>query len=171
MDEPIADAARGILDGHMVLSRDLAAKNHYPCIDINQSVSRLFSGICSSEQKLAAGKLREVLARYAEAEDLINIGAYAKGSNPKIDYAIWLQFGTCPDELKRILSIHDFKTERQSTKGWNTDGPLANENWFKPETLGDTILVFKYSKDQYGNGQIIYSSLDSTKVFCIDTYD
>ena len=88
MDEPIADAARGILDGHMVLSRDLAAKNHYPCIDINQSVSRLFSVICGPDQKTAAGKLREVLARYSEAEDLINIGAYAKGSNPKIDNAI-----------------------------------------------------------------------------------
>lgn len=88
MDEPIADAARGILDGHMILSRDLAAKNHYPCIDVSNSVSRLFSTICSSEHKKAAGKLREVLARYAEAEDLINIGAYVKGSNPKIDYAI-----------------------------------------------------------------------------------
>jgi flagellum-specific ATP synthase len=88
MDEPIADAARGILDGHMVLSRDLAAKNHYPCIDVSQSVSRLFSVINTSEHKTAAGKLREVLARYNEAEDLINIGAYAKGSNPKIDYAV-----------------------------------------------------------------------------------
>ncbi len=88
MDEPIADAARGILDGHMVLSRDLAAKNHYPCIDVSQSVSRLFSVINKSEHKAAAGKLREVLARYNEAEDLINIGAYAKGSNPKIDYAV-----------------------------------------------------------------------------------
>ena len=72
----------------MILSRDLAAKNHYPCIDVSNSVSRLFSTICSSEHKKAAGKLREVLARYAEAEDLINIGAYVKGSNPKIDYAI-----------------------------------------------------------------------------------
>lgn len=88
MDEPIADAARGILDGHMILSRDLAAKNHYPCIDVSNSVSRLFSAICSSDHKKAAGKLREVLARYAEAEDLINIGAYVKGSNPKIDYAV-----------------------------------------------------------------------------------
>ncbi len=88
MDEPIADAARGILDGHMILSRDLAAKNHYPCIDISNSVSRLFSSICSKEHKIAAGKLREVLARYNEAEDLINIGAYVKGSNPKIDYAV-----------------------------------------------------------------------------------
>ncbi len=88
MDEPIADAARGILDGHMVLSRDLAAKNHYPCIDVSMSVSRLFSVICEKDHKKAAGQLREVLARYTEAEDLINIGAYVKGSNPKIDYAV-----------------------------------------------------------------------------------
>lgn len=88
MDEPIADAARGILDGHMVLSRDLAAKNHYPCIDIGHSVSRLFSSINSQPHQKAAGKFREVLARYTEAEDLINIGAYVKGSNPKIDESI-----------------------------------------------------------------------------------
>lgn len=88
MDEPIADAARGILDGHVVLSRDLAAKNHYPCIDVGHSVSRLFSAITSDDHKSAAGTLREVLARYTEAEDLINIGAYVKGSNAKIDNAI-----------------------------------------------------------------------------------
>lgn len=88
MDEPVADAARGILDGHMVLNRDLAAKNHYPCIDIGQSVSRLFSSIAESKHKKAAGQLREALAKYTEAEDLINIGAYVKGSNPKIDYAV-----------------------------------------------------------------------------------
>ena len=88
MDEPVADAARGILDGHIVLSRDLAAKNHYPCLDIGHSVSRLFSTIASREHQDAAGQLREVLARYREAEDLINIGAYVKGSNPKIDFAI-----------------------------------------------------------------------------------
>ena len=88
MDEPIADAARGILDGHMVLSRDLAAKNLYPCIDIGHSVSRLFSSINTPDHQALSGKLREVLARYVEAEDLINIGAYVKGSNAKIDYAI-----------------------------------------------------------------------------------
>jgi len=88
MDEPIADAARGILDGHILLSRDLAAKNHYPCIDVGHSVSRLFSAINDEKHQRAAGQLREVLARYNEAEDLINIGAYVKGSNPKIDAAI-----------------------------------------------------------------------------------
>ena len=88
MDEPIADASRGILDGHMVLSRDLAAKNHYPCIDVGHSVSRLFTVITKENHQKAAGQLREVLARYHEAEDLINIGAYVKGSNPKIDHAV-----------------------------------------------------------------------------------
>ena len=88
MDEPIADAARGILDGHLALSRDLAAKNHYPCIDVGHSVSRLFPAISSKGHQKSAGKMREILARYHEAEDLINIGAYVKGSNPKIDEAI-----------------------------------------------------------------------------------
>lgn len=87
-DEPIADATRGILDGHIMLSRDLAAKNHYPCIEIGHSVSRLFSSINTKEHQASAAKLREVLAKYTEAEDLINIGAYVEGSNPKIDYAV-----------------------------------------------------------------------------------
>jgi flagellum-specific ATP synthase len=88
MNEPIADHSRSILDGHIMLSRDLAARNHYPAIDVPHSVSRLMTNLVSDEHKQAAGKLREVLARYSEAEDLINIGAYVKGSNPKIDYAL-----------------------------------------------------------------------------------
>jgi flagellum-specific ATP synthase len=88
MNEPIADHSRSILDGHIVLSRDLAARNHYPAIDVPHSVSRLMTNLVSDEHKAAAGKLREVLARYTEAEDLINIGAYVKGSNPKIDFAL-----------------------------------------------------------------------------------
>jgi flagellum-specific ATP synthase len=87
-NEPIADHSRSILDGHIILSRDLAARNHYPAINVPQSVSRLMVNLVSDEQKETAGKLREVLARYTEAEDLINIGAYVKGSNPKIDYAL-----------------------------------------------------------------------------------
>ena len=87
-NEPIADQSRSILDGHIILSRSLAAKNHYPAIEVMNSVSRIMSNLVSDEHKEAAGKLREVLARYTEAEDLINIGAYVKGSNPKIDNAI-----------------------------------------------------------------------------------
>jgi flagellum-specific ATP synthase len=96
-NEPIADHARSILDGHIVLSRDLAARNHYPAIDVPHSVSRIMTNLVSDEHKAAAGKLREVLARYSEAEDLINIGAYVKGSNPKIDYA-----------LTKIDQVNDF---------------------------------------------------------------
>lgn len=87
-NEPITDTARGILDGHIVLSRKLGHKNHYPAIDVLASISRCMSSIASSEHKQAAGKLRNVLATYSEAEDLINIGAYKKGSNREIDYSI-----------------------------------------------------------------------------------
>jgi flagellum-specific ATP synthase len=88
MTEPIADATRSILDGHIVLSRDIAAKNHYPAIDILNSTSRVMRDIISPRHLELAGRARNVLATYAEAEDLINIGAYVKGSNPRIDYAI-----------------------------------------------------------------------------------
>jgi flagellum-specific ATP synthase len=88
LTEPVADSVRSILDGHIVLSRAMAAKNHFPAIDVLNSTSRVMRDIVSTRHLELAGKAREVLARYAEAEDLINIGAYVKGSNPKIDYAI-----------------------------------------------------------------------------------
>ncbi|MBD5540510.1 MAG: flagellar protein export ATPase FliI [Lachnospiraceae bacterium] len=87
-NEPITDTARSILDGHIMLNRKLAHKNHYPAIDVLQSISRCMSQIAEPEHKQAAGKLKNVLATYSDAEDLINIGAYKKGSNPDIDYAI-----------------------------------------------------------------------------------
>ena len=88
MNEPITDTARSILDGHIMLDRKLAHKNHYPAIDVLQSISRVMSAIVTKEHKAQAGRLRNVLATYSEAEDLINIGAYKNGSNPDIDYAI-----------------------------------------------------------------------------------
>ncbi len=87
-NEPITDTARGILDGHIMLTRKMANKNHYPAIDVLQSISRVMSSIVTAEHKNAAGKLKNVLATYMEAEDLINIGAYKNGSNKNIDYAI-----------------------------------------------------------------------------------
>lgn len=87
-NEPITDTARSILDGHIMLDRRLAHKNHYPAIDVLQSISRVMSTIIDDEHKEAAGKLKNVMATYQEAEDLINIGAYKKGSNSNIDYAI-----------------------------------------------------------------------------------
>ena len=88
MNEPIADAVRGILDGHIVLSRKLANRNHFPAIDVQQSFSRLAKEIIPQEQDMLAGEFRNALATYEKSEDLINIGAYAKGSNPEIDRAI-----------------------------------------------------------------------------------
>lgn len=88
MTEPVADSVRSILDGHIVLSRDIAARNHYPAIDILNSASRVMRDIISPRHLELAGRARNVLATYNEAEDLINIGAYSKGSNPKIDYSI-----------------------------------------------------------------------------------
>ncbi len=87
MNEPVADTVRGILDGHVVLSRSLAHKSHYPAVDLLQSISRVMPQITSSEQRDSAEHLRELLATYKSAEDLINIGAYTDGSNPMIDKA------------------------------------------------------------------------------------
>lgn len=87
-NEPIADAVRGILDGHIVLSRSLAAQNHYPAIDILNSISRLMSEIADEDHKKAASFARDMMATYKDSEDLINIGAYVKGSNEKVDLSI-----------------------------------------------------------------------------------
>ncbi len=87
-NEPIADTVRGILDGHIVLSRKLANANHYPAIDVNASISRLMSSIVTQEHKKLAGRLRDLYSLYIQNEDLISIGAYKAGSNPRLDYAI-----------------------------------------------------------------------------------
>ncbi len=87
-NEPITDTARSILDGHIMLTRKLANRNHYPAIDVLQSISRCMSMIADRDHKQAAGKLKNIMATYNEAEDLINIGAYKKGSNANIDRAI-----------------------------------------------------------------------------------
>lgn len=88
LNEPISDAMRAVLDGHIVLSRQLASHNHYPAIDILNSTSRLMIDVISKEHFDLVMKFKDILATYREAEDLINIGAYARGSNPKIDLAI-----------------------------------------------------------------------------------
>ena len=120
MDEPIADAARSILDGHIVLSRKLASKGHYPAINILSSISRVMNAVISDQHKIVAKEAIEILSTYSEAEDLINIGAYKSGSNPKIDYAIskieklnefltqnigeYADFDQSLDKLKSIIS-------------------------------------------------------------------
>lgn len=88
MNEPIADAARSILDGHIVLSRKLASAGHYPAVDVLESVSRVMPDVTTPEHRKAAAVVFDLLAAYREAEDLINIGAYVKGSSQKIDRAV-----------------------------------------------------------------------------------
>lgn len=90
MNEPIADTVRGILDGHIILSRKIAANNQYPAIDVQNSISRLMKAIVPEEHYLAAGKVKELMATYAESKDLIDVGAYRKGTNPIVDRAIQL---------------------------------------------------------------------------------
>lgn len=88
MNEPVADSCRAILDGHVVLSRELASQNHYPAIDVLNSVSRVMRDIVSAAQQEEAGNMRSILATFKSVEDLIAIGAYVKGSNPKVDHAL-----------------------------------------------------------------------------------
>lgn len=111
MNEPIADAVRSILDGHIVLTRDLANQNHYPAIDILKSISRVMGDITDLDHKLHAGQIKEMVATYKKAEDLINIGAYVSGSNPKIDQAIQMI-----DPINRFLrqGINDGVSFEQS---------------------------------------------------------
>lgn len=99
MNEPIADTVRSILDGHIVLSRKLASKNHYPAIDILRSISRLMIEIVPEEHYRAATRLRELLSAYEEAQDLVNIGAYVRGSNKVVDEAL-----DKLDEIRRFLT-------------------------------------------------------------------
>ena len=117
MNEPISDAARSILDGHIVLSRELAMANHYPAIDVLSSISRVMIDIVDESQLRAASKLREALSIYREASDLINIGAYVPGSNPKIDWAC-----SIIDDINQFLkqSINetaDYSNTVESLKG------------------------------------------------------
>jgi len=88
MDEPVSDTVRGILDGHIVLSRKLAQAYHYPAIDVLNSLSRLGNKVTSKDEQRAAGRIRQLIAAYTEAEDLINVGAYAEGSSSEVDEAI-----------------------------------------------------------------------------------
>src|SRR5207249_452782 len=90
LDEPVSDAVRSLVDGHVVLDRVLAERGHYPAINVSRSVSRIANEVTTPEQQRAARKLRAVLATYTEAQDLIRIGAYVKGSSPQIDKAVEL---------------------------------------------------------------------------------
>ena len=111
MNEPVADAVRGILDGHIVLSRQLAHFNHYPAIDVLESVSRLTRDVCTPDEVALAGKAREHLALYRKNEDLVSIGAYQKGANAALDHAIALH-----EPLRNFLrqSTHEHTARAQT---------------------------------------------------------
>ncbi len=115
-NEPVSDAVRSILDGHVALSRKLASMNQYPAVDILDSISRLMIEVTSDEEYDLSVKVREIYSVYRDAEDLINIGAYVKGSNPKIDHAI-TKIDALKDFFKqKILEEVDFKTSYQALK-------------------------------------------------------
>ncbi len=112
-DEPVADAVRSILDGHTVLSRRLQAQGHYPAIDVLESVSRVMVDVVSPEHFEQAARVKEVLVNYREAEDLINVGAYQEGNNPRIDFAI-----RHVDAINRFLrqGVHESETFDESVE-------------------------------------------------------
>lgn len=123
-NEPIADTVRGILDGHIWLSRDLAARGHYPAIEVGRSVSRVMSQVTSPEQRTAATRLRETLAVYKDAEDLINIGSYAEGNNPRIDAAMRLIEPVRAFLRQGVHEQSNMETTIQALEGIFTDEEL-----------------------------------------------
>ena len=116
-NEPISDAARSILDGHISLSRALANKNHYPAVDVLQSISRVMIDIVDAEHKSKAGELANILATYKKAEDIINIGAYVNGSNPAIDRAVRMVDRVNAFLQQKIDEKIDFKQAKEQLLG------------------------------------------------------
>lgn len=109
INDPVCDTVRGIIDGHIFLSRKIAAQNHFPAIDVLGSVSRLFTEICDPEHMQAAGKMRNLIAVYNDAKDLVDVGAYEHGSNPKIDTALQMIpeiNGFLQQSVKDIVNMH-----------------------------------------------------------------
>ena len=122
MNEPISDTVRGILDGHIVLSRKLANGNHYPAVDVLASISRVMPNVTDDEHRNCASKLKDLVATYREAEDLINIGAYKEGSNPKIDTAIRLN-----DDINSFLKqgTHEVAVYEETVRNMEMIGSAA----------------------------------------------
>ncbi len=129
MNEPIADSVRGILDGHIILSRKIASENHYPAIDIQNSISRLMKDITTEKHYLTAGKLKENMSIYADSKDLIDVGAYRKGSNPAVDRAVQLN-----------LPIKNFLKQKVDERVDFEDVVGSLDNLFKVQpTVGQTV--------------------------------
>ncbi|MDA8792812.1 FliI/YscN family ATPase [Bacteriovoracaceae bacterium] len=133
-DEPIADAVRSISDGHILLSRELAAKNIYPAIDILNSISRVMNKVVPREHMIISGYLKDLLASYKESEDLINVGAYARGTNPKVDKAITIYEELTNtmkqeiDESGNIEEVYDTMVEIARKAEQSIDPEVFDEN-------------------------------------------
>jgi len=134
MDEPISDAVRAIADGHIVLSRELAARNQFPAIDILSSLSRVMTKVVSREHRIVASHLRDLMASYKDTEDLINVGAYARGSNPKVDKALIIY-----DRLMDLM--------RQE---------LGDNNYLNIESLYDKLVELARDAEKAINPDIIF---------------
>ena len=127
MNEPIADATRGILDGHIVLSRKLAHRGHYPAIDVLESVSRVMPDVVSPEKVKLAHITRQVLADYNDAEDLITIGAYKEGQNPQVDFAV-----------AHIQKLKDFLTQTPEEKFTTEESDALLQEIFSLQASAET---------------------------------
>lgn len=135
MDEPIADAVRAIADGHIILSRELASKNQFPAIDVLQSLSRVMNKVVSREHRIVSSHLRDLMGAYKQNEDLINVGAYAHGSNPKVDKALSI-YDDLMELLKQMqdmsesLSIEDLFDHmvELARKAENSVNPMQEED-------------------------------------------
>jgi len=164
MDEPVADTVRGILDGHIVLSRDLAQGYHYPAIDILQSVSRLAPSVSGGCSRKAAGVMRKNIAAYAKAEYLINVGAYRQGSNPEIDQAV-LKHG--PIEEFLIQSVDEPSPLEQTLESMSLitgiEIPVEEmaDNNAKLVFAGRTVIKEKQQKEIPSSGEDARMALNS----------
>ena len=135
MNEPVADAVRGFLDGHIVLSRKLANANHFPAVDVLQSVSRLDRAVCSEAEISTISDARDLLSVYKQNEDLINVGAYVKNSNPKIDRAIE-KYDLVENFLKQK---YDQVSSRDSSFNQLSPRYSAHESIYFP--VGDPLCI------------------------------
>ncbi len=141
MNEPVADASRAILDGHIVLSRQLASANHFPAIDVLESISRVMPDVVAPEHMQAASLLRDNLAVYRKSEDLINIGAYVAGSNPEVDAAIQ-RVGEVKEFLRQgMTDSSDFEGARDRLLGMFAESIQSNQPIQKesPQNLGQAV--------------------------------
>jgi len=178
MDEPVSDTVRGILDGHIMLSRDLAQAYHYPAIDVLQSISRLAPSVSGSESKKSAGVIRRSMAAYARAEDLINVGAYHFGSNPEVDDAIskhvpiknfLIQDVDEPSSLEQTLSVMSEITgvyiPEEEMIDSNEKLLAASENIKKKNIQPAAGLMQPAMNSNIGSVASLFSSLPTASIF------